>query len=106
MNAEGGTKPMDQQVENEDERTASAGTDATSRPDSTRCLLTARDRELLALLSMARYLTTAQANALVRRGRDESVGRRRLFTLAGLAPRALGRHRRTPPALFAPPYIR
>src|SRR5436190_1587154 len=39
-------------------------------------------------------------------GRDESVGRRRLFTLAGLAPRARGRARCAPPALFAPPYVR
>ena len=77
-----------------------------SKDSSARCLVTARDRELLVLKSMARYLTTGQANALVRPGRDESVGRRRLFTLAGLAPRARGRARRAPPTLFAPPYVR
>ena len=84
MNVERGTKPVDARVDYDEKLKAGAETDATSGLDGTRCLVTTRDRELLALLSMTRYLTTAQANALVRPGRDESVGRRRLFTLAGL----------------------
>ena len=96
-------RPQDSNEDGSEERTVNAGTGGLeARPGQ----VTARDRELLALLSMARYLTTAQANALVRPGRDESVGRRRLFTLAGLAPRARGRARRAPPVLFAPPYVR
>jgi len=84
---------------------AGAGRNGAGQVDGGRCLVTARDRELLVLLSMARYLTTDQANALVRPGKHESVGRRRLFVLAGLAPR----RRETfqgPLALFEPPYIR
>lgn len=83
--------------------------DETDRRDGSgqsRCMVTERDRDLLALMSITRYLTTKQANALVRPGRDESVGRRRLFTLAGLAPRARGRRRQEPVALFDPPLVR
>jgi hypothetical protein len=70
--------------------------------------LVARDRELVGLLAITRYLTTAQANALLRPGRDESVGRQRLFALAGLTPRRQANrvHRKLPAPVFSPPYVR
>lgn len=83
------------------EATPTTETEATS---DLRCNVTERDRELVALLAITRYLTTNQANALVRPGRDESVGRRRLYSLAGLAPRARPEHQ--PPAVFRPPLLR
>jgi len=115
MTIHGGNNLMGRQDEDNKERMAGAavdgadGRDETDRADGqdrARCLVTARDRELMALMATTRYLTTAQANALVRPGKHESVGRRRLFTLAGLAPRARGRRGGAPPALFAPPYVR
>src|SRR5688572_1194671 len=105
-----GEQLMDERTEKKEPGRAAGtgadGTDGAGRRSGARCLVTAKDRELLALMSMARYLTTAQGNALVRPGKHESVGRRRLFTLAGLAPRARGRARRSPLALFTPPYVR
>lgn len=115
MNTQGGNNMMGRQDEDNEERVASAAVDEADGRDAkdgrdgldgARCLVTARDRELMALMSISRYLTTAQANALVRPGKHESVGRRRLFTLAGLAPRARGRRGGPPPALFQPPYLR
>ena len=81
---------------------------APALPPNYRCKLTERDRDLVCLLAITRYLTTAQANALLRPGRDESVGRQRLFILAGLTPkRQTNRvHRKRPLSVFSPPYIR
>src|SRR5262245_56331766 len=103
---ETGGRPMTEQMDEAGEEQAGAGRNGAGQVDSGRCLVTSRDRELLVLLSMARYLTTDQANALVRPGKHESVGRRRLFVLAGLAPRRRGTVQHGPLALFDPPYIR
>ena len=115
MTIHGGNNVVSRQDEDNEEQMESAPADEadgreaagrTDGQDGARCLVTGRDRELMALMAISRYLTTAQANALVRPGKHESVGRRRLFTLAGLAPRARGRRGGPPPALFAPPYLR
>src|SRR5689334_11273362 len=117
MNIDGGIQMADERAERMKGQERAAGTGAgggtgpeeavrTGGGDGARGLVTARDRELMALMAISRYLTTAQANTLVRPGKHESVGRRRLFTLAGLAPRARGRRGGPPPAIFQPPYLR
>ena len=73
---------------------------------SVRGIITPRDRELVALIAMARYLSTAQANQLLRPGRSESVGRRRLYALAGITGRARSGASGSGRAVFDPPYLR
>ena len=51
--------------------------------------LTSRDRQLLAVMVSARYLSTGQVARLVFFGRDESAARRRLAILSGARGRAM-----------------
>src|SRR5713101_2425957 len=49
--------------------------------------ITRRDRELLAIMAMARYLSSEQIQRLFFAGRTEAACRIRLFQLAGLGKR-------------------
>jgi len=55
---------------------------AEGRPQG---VITALDKELIALIGIARYLSTRQAHELLRRNTQESASRRRLAALAGLS---------------------
>lgn len=57
--------------------------------------LSARDRQVVSAVAIARYLTTEQVHRLLFQGRDESASRKRLMALAGLGRRS-----------FTPPYLR
>jgi hypothetical protein len=60
------------------------------RPGTTRGFkMTDRDRDLVALLAVTRYLTIEQLGALYSPGGDESVPRKRVSGLAGIAPGGL-----------------
>jgi len=89
------------------ERTTKNGLgSAEGRPQG---IITALDKELIALIGIARYLSTRQAHELLRRNKQESVSRRRLAALAGLS--RLSKPNRVPKlqprrALFNPPYLR
>ncbi len=78
-------------------------------PDGTsarRGLLKPRDRELIALVAMARYLSTAQLARLLWPGRDPSVARKRLYALAGLPFRERRPGAEPCRPVFNPPYLR
>jgi hypothetical protein len=100
-----------QKMENTETNTTTETTLPKTVVTATRDLnlvVTARDRELICLISIARYLSTEQANRLVRPGRHESVGRRRLIALAGILPTPhTGRPRqRGVPQVFSPQFLR